>query len=80
MTVWAKGARFSPMALANTLPRLRFARPGPAAQLVMGLSFALAVALVAIGPQRLIAQIEGERGIAPVAASAQYVAVMEVLP
>src|SRR6218665_644454 len=70
MTVWAKGHRFSPMTLANIPQRLRFTRPGPAAQLAMGLSFALAVALVAIGPERLIAQIEGERGISPVAASA----------
>lgn len=69
MTVWAKGPRFSPMTLATIPQRMRFSRPGPAAQLVMGLSFALAVALVAIGPERLIAQIEGERGISPVAAT-----------
>lgn len=35
----------------------------------MGLGFALAVALAAIGPDRLLAQIEGERGIAPVAST-----------
>ena len=69
MHVSAKGARLSPMAVATpsfSLPRWR---PGPAAQLVLGLGAALGLALVAVGPQRLIAQIEGERGIAPVAAS-----------
>lgn len=69
MTVWAKGARFSPMAHAISLPRLRRYRPGPAAQLVSGLALALAAALAAIGPDRLIAQIEGERGIAPIAST-----------
>ena len=49
--------------------RLRTYRPGPAAQLVFALSVALAIALAAIGPSRLIAQIEGERGIAPAASS-----------
>jgi hypothetical protein len=49
--------------------RLRSYRPGLAGQLVIGLSVALALALVAIGPNRLIAQIEGERGIAPLASS-----------
>lgn len=57
------------MALTIIPEPLRSYRPGPAGQLVMGLSFALAVALAAIGPARLIAQIEGERGIAPVAAT-----------
>ena len=42
-------------------------RPGPAAQLLGGLGIALAVALVLIGPARLIAQIEGDRGIQPIA-------------
>lgn len=44
-------------------------RPGPAATLLGGLGVALAVALVAIGPARLIAQVEGDRGILPVATS-----------
>ncbi|MCC6829295.1 MAG: heavy-metal-associated domain-containing protein [Novosphingobium sp.] len=65
------------MALAIIPEPLRSTRPGPAGrlaigpagQLVLGLSLALAVALMAIGPARLIAQIEGERGIAPVAAT-----------
>ena len=49
--------------------RLRSCRPGPAGQLVVGLGVALGIALAAIGPDRLIAQIEGERGIAPLATS-----------
>lgn len=69
MTVSAKGARFSPMLQSMLLPRLRSYRPGPAAQLMLGLATALGLALAAIGPQRLIAQIEGERGIAPLASS-----------
>jgi hypothetical protein len=56
-----------------TLPPLSQAvrnyRPGPAAKLLGGLSLALAVGLAAIGPARLIAQIEGERGIIPMARS-----------
>lgn len=44
-------------------------RPGPAATLLGGLGVALAVALVAIGPARLVAQVEGDRGILPVATS-----------
>jgi hypothetical protein len=71
MTVWAKGARFSPMPhLTRSIPLAQFlakCRPGPTVSLIGGLSAALALALVAIGPQRLIAQIEGERGIAPLA-------------
>jgi hypothetical protein len=50
-------------------PRLRSYRPGPAVQLVLGLATALALALAAIGPDRLIAQIEGDRGIPPLASS-----------
>lgn len=56
------------VAFAPTLPR-RW-RPGPATTLLGGLGMALAVALVAVGPERLIAQIEGDRGITPVATSA----------
>ena len=53
-----------------TLPSyLRQWRPGLAAQLLIGLSLALALALAMIGPDRLIAQIEGDRGIIPVATS-----------
>ena len=69
MTDWAKGGRFSPMAVANSLSTLRRWRPGPVTALVSGLGLALVLALAVIGPERLIAQIEGERGIMPVAAS-----------
>jgi hypothetical protein len=48
---------------------LRNYRPGPAAQLGIGLASALAIALAVVGPDRLIAQIEGDRGIAPLATS-----------
>ena len=44
-------------------------RPGPAALLLGGLALALAAALALIGPARLIAQVEGERGIQPVAST-----------
>ena len=57
------------MAVASLLSYPRNWRPGPAAQLFIGLSLALAVTLAVIGPQRLIAQIEGDRGIIPVATS-----------
>src|SRR5688572_14623558 len=49
--------------------RLRNYRPGPAAQLVGALALALGVALTFVGPAPLIAQIEGERGIIPMARS-----------
>lgn len=44
-------------------------RPGPAALLLAGLVFALAAALALIGSARLIAQVEGDRGIIPVAST-----------
>ena len=69
MRVWAKGARFPQMAVASFPSYTRNWRPGLAAQLVIALSLGLAIALALIGPQRLIAQIEGERGIIPVATS-----------
>lgn len=69
MSDWAKGARFSPMAVATTLSPLRRWRPGPATALAGGLTLSLLLALAVIGPERLIAQIEGDRGIAPVASS-----------
>lgn len=69
MSDWAKGAWFSPMAVV--LPSLspRFRRLGPAATLFSGLGIALAVALAAVGVERLIAQIEADRGIIPVAST-----------
>lgn len=48
---------------------LRTYRPGVAAQLLGGLGIALGIALFAVGPAKLIAQIEGERGIIPMARS-----------
>ncbi len=69
MSDWAKGARFPPMAVALLPTSRRPWRPGPAAQLLLGLSLALAVALAIVGPDRLMAQIEGDRGILPVATS-----------
>ena len=69
MAVWAKGPRSFFMTTLFLSQRLRTYRPGPAAQLLIALSVALVIALVAIGPSRLIAQIEGERGIAPVAST-----------
>jgi hypothetical protein len=57
------------MAVASFLSYTRKWRPGPAAQLLIGLSLALALAMLIIGPARLIAQIEGDRGIIPVATS-----------
>lgn len=69
MSDWAKGAWFSPMAVV--LPSLspRFRRLGPAATLFSGLGIAFAVALAAVGVERLIAQIEADRGIIPVAST-----------
>jgi hypothetical protein len=50
-------------------PSLRSYRPGPAAQLLGWLCLALAIALLLIGPARLIAQVEGDRGILPLAST-----------
>ena len=58
------------MTVATLSSTQRTYRPGPAVQLLAGLGLALAVALAAIGPERLIAQIEGDRGIVPMASSA----------
>lgn len=49
------------------LPAARNWRPGPAATLLGGLGIAVAVALAVVGPARLIAQVEGDRGIQPLA-------------
>lgn len=69
MSDWAKGAWFSPMAvvLSSLLPR--FNRLGPAATLISGAGIVLAAALGALGVERLIAQIEADRGIIPVAST-----------
>lgn len=75
MTVWAKGARFSPMMLANSLsvlsrPASGTWRSGRVPRLALGFGVALAIGLAALGASRLAAQIEGERGIVPLATSA----------
>lgn len=57
------------MTVAPLPTTLRQWRPGPWAQLLIALSLAFALALALIGPDRLIAQIEGDRGIVPVATS-----------
>jgi hypothetical protein len=57
------------MIVANLPSALRNVRSSPALQLVLGLCAALVLALALIGPDRLLAQIEGERGIAPVAST-----------
>ncbi len=69
MIVWAKGPRFPPMTFAAPRSFLRNWRPGPAAQLAGGIALALGIMTLAVGPARLIAQIEGDRGIAPVAST-----------
>ena len=48
---------------------MRSGRPKVALQLGGGLVLAAALAVAVIGPARLIAQIEGDRGIAPVAST-----------
>ena len=53
------------MAVASLPSYTRNWRPGPAAQLVIGLALALAIALLIIEPGRLIAQIEGRDLPAP---------------
>lgn len=55
------------IAFSNKFPRAW--RPGPAAQLLLALGVGLGVGLAVIGPDRLIAQIEGDRGIPPIANS-----------
>lgn len=55
------------MTPAKSILSARIRRPGPAATLLGGLGIALAVAMAAIGPSRLIAQVEGDRGIQPLA-------------
>ena len=63
MPVWAKGRQFSPM--APTLSLLR----DPRRAAILFVAVLCAAALMVLGGQALIAQIGGDRGIAPVAAS-----------
>jgi len=57
------------MAVASTLPSLRRALSLPPKRVALGLCLAAGLGLAALGGARLIAQIEGDRGIAPLATS-----------
>jgi hypothetical protein len=57
------------MATAIFSAQIRTWRPGPIVPLLFALALALLVALAVIGPDRLIAQIESERGIVALATS-----------
>ncbi len=69
MHLWAKGPQFSPM--ASNLPSLTAAyrRPGPAAVLLGMAALALAALWLGGIPAQLWAQIEGDRGIVPLAST-----------
>ena len=69
MSDWAKGLRFSPMTMIfRSSPR--FAAPRRPLVWVLGtLALALVMALALLGPGRLLAQVEGDRGIVPVAST-----------
>jgi hypothetical protein len=67
MHVWAKGLLFSPMHSALPILTVSRRRPGPAAALIGGLALALGALVLVVGPARLWAQIEGDRGIVPLA-------------
>lgn len=63
MPVWAKGRQFSPMVPSRSLPR--DARRAA----ILFVAVLCAVVLLMLGGRALVAQIGGDRGIAPVAAS-----------
>ena len=69
MRVWAKGTLFSPMHSALPILTVSRRRPGPAAALLGVLGLVLGGLVLALGPARLWAQIEGDRGIVPLATS-----------
>ncbi len=69
MAVWAKGAQILAMTTAIFSEPVRKLRSTPAAQLVLLLVLLLLVGLILARSGPLIAQIEGERGITPVASS-----------
>ena len=66
MRGWAKGRRFPPMTQILPLPLPRLTRPNRAIWVAAGVGLLCAGVVGGIGPARLIAQIEGDRGIAPV--------------
>ena len=69
MRVWAKGPQFSPMATtAPFLPAFN-RRTVPAAALCGAGALALVAVLLMLGPAQLWAQIEGDRGIVPLAST-----------
>src|SRR5579863_3782166 len=65
MHVWAKGPRFQ-MTLTTPPPRLLRNPPGAKMRVALVMALAVAGAVAFIGPAKLLAQIEGDRGIAPV--------------
>jgi len=69
MGLWAKGPRFHPMASMHPSSHARWWRSPAALQLAGSLALAAGIVVVAVGPSRLLAQIEGDRGIAPVAST-----------
>lgn len=73
MTVWAKGRRFSPMAAASPLSQPRAWRSVPPGRALGWLLAAAGMALAVAGAARLVAQVEGDRGIAPIASSPDIV-------
>lgn len=69
MSDWAKGLRFSPMAMFfQSSPRFAALRR-PLVWVLGPLALALVMALTVLGPGRLWAQVEGDRGIVPVAST-----------
>ena len=62
MPDWAKGRQFSPMPLITTLPL-------PSRRPVAWLVFAAGFVLALLAARALVAQVEGDRGIAPVMSS-----------
>ena len=69
MRVWAKGPQFSPMASTPAFLPARNRRVALAAALSGAGALALAAGLLVLGPARLLAQIEGDRGIVPLAST-----------
>ena len=67
MHLWAKGTLFPPMHSALPLLTVSRRRPGPAATLIGVLALALVAMVLVAGLARLWAQIEGDRGIVPLA-------------
>ena len=67
MHLWAKGTLFSPMHSALPLLTVSRRHPGPAATLFGVLALVLGALVLVAGPARLWAQIEGDRGMVPLA-------------